>query len=84
MKTLSSGSRLTTALAVARTKAGITQTQMAEHLGCTQSAVSKLEAGTDGALTLSQILAYSKATKSSFGIHVGKTLNQAAAVTLHA
>ncbi len=39
VKALSNGSRLTAALAVARTQAGITQAQMAEHLGVSESAV---------------------------------------------
>jgi transcriptional regulator with XRE-family HTH domain len=71
-------------LALMRQGTGITQEQMAEKLGVTQSAISKLEAGRDENLTLAQIREYSKATDQRIGILFGKPMNHVEAVKAHA
>src|SRR4051812_26277429 len=49
-------------LARLRQRAGLTQEEMAHLLGCTQSAISKLEAGRDEELTLRDLKEYARAT----------------------
>jgi len=49
-------------LTVLRQSAETTQEEMARHLGVTQSAISKLEAGRDEGLTTGQISGYSRVT----------------------
>lgn len=71
-------------LALMRQSAGITQQQMAEKLGVTQSAISKLEAGRDEDLTLAQIREYSKALDQRIGIVFGKPMNHVEAVKAYA
>jgi len=71
-------------LAVLRQSAGITQEEMAKHLGMTQSAISKLEAGRDEDLTIGQIAEYSRVTNQRLGICFGKPMNHVEAVKAHA
>jgi transcriptional regulator with XRE-family HTH domain len=71
-------------LAVLRQSAGITQEEMAKHLGVTQSAISKLEAGRDEDLTIGQITEYSRITKERIGLCFGKPMNHVEAVKAHA
>lgn len=52
-------------LSLLRQQAGLTQEEMANRLGCTQSAVSKVESGRDEDLTIKEILGYAKATQQS-------------------
>jgi transcriptional regulator with XRE-family HTH domain len=50
------------ALMIARSRAGLTQEQLAEKMGCGQSKLSKLESGIDSDMRLGDILAYLKAS----------------------
>lgn len=77
-------SRLTHQLALMRTKAGITQAQMAEHLEITQGAVSKLENGKDDDVTVKHLRIYAKATAQRIGLSVGKPLNHVESIKFHA
>jgi transcriptional regulator with XRE-family HTH domain len=47
---------------------GVSQGDIAERLGCSQSRVSKLERGTDGDLKLEELAAYGEATGHEFEI----------------
>lgn len=67
-------------LAVLRQKAGFTQEEMAGKLGCTQSAISKLENGPDEDITLKQIASYAKATSLRLSVHFGKPMNHVEAI----
>ena len=71
-------------LALLRQSAGFTQEQMAERMGITQSAISKLEAGTDDELTLAEIAEYARATGERIYIAFGKRVNHVESVKLHA
>jgi transcriptional regulator with XRE-family HTH domain len=81
---LKKATRLVERLATARQRAGITQKQMAERLGVTQSAISKLEAGRDSDLTVRHIIHYAKATGERIGVWFGKPLNHVESVKHHA
>lgn len=64
-------------LAAIRVANGVTQADIAAHLDCGQSAVSKLESGIDAVVTLAHLQAYAKATGSEMTILMserGKTL----------
>jgi transcriptional regulator with XRE-family HTH domain len=65
-----------------RQKAGLTQEAMAEFLGVTQSAVSKLETGLDAELTVAQIKQYAKATNERISLYFGKPLTHVEAVKM--
>jgi len=65
-------SMVTLCLARMRQQAGITQEQMAEQLGITQSAVSKLESGIDDELSLAQVRQYSNITRHRIELMIGK------------
>jgi len=67
-----------------RQAAGLTQQQLADKLGKTQSAISKLESGTDLELTIRELAEYATATDQAFGLNFGKPLNHVEAVKLHA
>ena len=81
--TLASETRITANLAKARSAAGLTQQQMADALKLTQSAVSKLEAGTDAELKLHELEEYARVTGFRFGLSFGKPLNHVEAINLH-
>jgi transcriptional regulator with XRE-family HTH domain len=53
---------LVKALTIARCRAGLTQEQLAEKMGCGQSKLSKLESGIDSDMRIGDILAYLKAS----------------------
>jgi ribosome-binding protein aMBF1 (putative translation factor) len=55
--------QLARALIEARSRAGLTQAQVAERMGTTQSVVSRMESG-HHLPSMSRILAYAKATHS--------------------
>lgn len=76
--------RVVLGLAKLRQGAGITQKKMAEHLGVTQSAVSKLETGGDETVTLREIREYSRVTGQRIAVTCGKRLNHVEAIKLHA
>ncbi len=81
---LQAETRISKLLGKLRTQHGITQQQMGERLGCTQSAISKLEAGRDEDLTLGQIRDYAKALDECLGIGFGRPYTHAEAINLHA
>jgi transcriptional regulator with XRE-family HTH domain len=56
-----SGRRIIRKLLALRGARGLSQEEIAERLGCTQSRVSKLEAGTDAALALGDLEGYADA-----------------------
>lgn len=49
-------------LAVLRARAGLSQTELAAAVGCTQSKISKLESGPDADLRFGDLVAYLRAT----------------------
>ena len=63
VKELENETRVVDYLVRLRQAAGITQEDMAKALGVTQSAISKLESGTDLELTLGEIRGYARATE---------------------
>ncbi|SRR6266478_1975953 len=75
---------ITGRLAFMRQTAGITQEEMAEHLGLTQSAISKLEAGRDDDLSIRVISEYSRITGLRIALAFGKRMNHVQAVKYHA
>jgi transcriptional regulator with XRE-family HTH domain len=81
---LASETKITRRLAEMRLLAGLSQEQMAERLGCTQSAVSKLESGRDEDLTIAVIRDYAKETGDRVGLLFGKPLNHVEAIKAHA
>ena len=81
-KATSEARRLTLQLAVMRTKAGVTQADMAKRLGCTQGAVSKLENGLDEDVTVKQLRIYAEVTKTNLGFAVGRPPNHVEAIKL--
>jgi transcriptional regulator with XRE-family HTH domain len=68
----------------ARRDAGLTQQQMAEKLGKTQSAISKLESSEDREVTLQEIMDYAKVAEVTFSMMVGQRPNHIAMVKHHA
>ena len=74
--------QLTLQLAMMRTKAGVTQAEVAKRLGVTQGAVSKLENGYDDDVTVKHLRAYAEATKIQVSFAVGLPLNRTKAIKL--
>ena len=72
--------RLVHQLAHLRHLAGLTQEEMANRLGITQSAISKLESGRDEELTVSQIREYARASGERIGLFFGKPYTHVEAV----
>ena len=68
----------------ARRAAGLTQQQMAEKIGKTQGAISKLESSSDNEITLEELADYAKATGQNFVVMIGKPLNHIESVKYHA
>jgi transcriptional regulator with XRE-family HTH domain len=81
---LASETQITLFLAQLRQASGKTQKQMADALGISQSAVSKLEAGRDGDLTIHQITEYARVTGEPIGFRCGKPMTHAEAIKMHA
>ncbi|MFZ0828692.1 MAG: helix-turn-helix domain-containing protein [Verrucomicrobiia bacterium] len=77
---LMSESQIAARMAQLRHQKGITQNQMAEALSVTQSAISKLEAGKDDNITLSQIKEYSRVTGERISLWFGKPYSSTEAV----
>lgn len=84
VKEIANETRIALQLANLRQRHGLTQEQMAVHLGITQSAVSKLESGRDEDLTLREVREYSKATGYRIAVMFGKPVNHVEAVKIHA
>jgi transcriptional regulator with XRE-family HTH domain len=61
-------SRLSRMLFALRCKADMTQTEMAERLGCRQSVISRIENSTDAKLSLEDLLRYAKALDMQLNI----------------
>ena len=76
--------RLTEILANLRTSAGLTQEQVAQRFGLSQSAISKLESGRDEDLTLGEIRQYAELTGQRISLMFGKPLTHVEAVKGHA
>jgi len=81
---LRSETRVVLQLAKLRQLSGITQEDMAKHLGVTQSAVSKLETGRDEEVTLREIREYARVTDQRISVMFGKPLTHVEAVKLSA
>jgi transcriptional regulator with XRE-family HTH domain len=79
---LISDSRIAMWLAQLRHRACITQKQMADQLGVTQSAISKLEAGNDDDITLKQVKEYARLTGDRISLFFGKPYSHTEAVQL--
>lgn len=71
-------------LVALRAGAGMTQTDLAKKIGCTQSRISKIEASKDEDITLGVIRDYVQATESRIGISCGKPISHVEAVKNHA
>lgn len=84
VKELENETRVVLQLAKLRQAAGMTQEDMATALGVTQSAISKLESGTDAEVRLGEIAGYAKATQQRIGVLFGKPLTHVEAVKCHA
>jgi transcriptional regulator with XRE-family HTH domain len=81
---LAASTRVVDELCRMRTRAGLTQAQIAERIGCTQSRISKLEGSADRDLSLGEIFDYVKATGSQISIGMGKPLTHVQSVKAHA
>ena len=67
-----------------RHSAGLTQSEIADMLGKTQGAISKLESSADSEITLDELRAYVKATGQQITLCVGKPMNHVESVQWHA
>lgn len=81
---LVSGTDLARQLAEIRQLAGLTQEEMAQQLGCTQGAVSKLESSRDEDLTLGIVSQYAKITGQRVGLVFGPSTSHVESVKGHA
>jgi transcriptional regulator with XRE-family HTH domain len=84
VKELENETRVVDYLARMRQAAGLTQEDMTKAMGVTQSAISKLESGTDSELTLGEIRGYARATEQRIGLMFGKPLTHVESVRCHA
>lgn len=64
--------RLVKKLIVARSKAGLSQTALAQKLGCSQSRISKIENGTDDQLKIADLRSYSSALETGIMFSIGE------------
>jgi len=76
--------RVTDGLTRLRRAAKLTQAEIAQRLGVTQAAVSKIESGRDETLTVAIIRAYAEASKRPIVIHFGPRVSHVEAVKQHA
>lgn len=76
--------RVTDGLARLRRTTRLTQEEIAQRLGVTQAAVSKIESGRDETLTLATIRAYAEASQRPIAIHFGRPMTHVEAVRQHA
>lgn len=76
--------RVVLQLAKLRQCSGITQEEMAKHLGVSQSAISKLETGPDNDVKLGEIRAYVAATQQRVSILFGKPFTHVEAIKMNA
>jgi transcriptional regulator with XRE-family HTH domain len=75
--------RLSTALFTMRTHQGMTQTDVAEKIGCSQSAVSKLEHATEDQITVGDLVRYSSALGLNLSIRFTKNMTAVESVKHH-
>lgn len=76
--------RVTDGLARLRRTSRLTQEEIAQRLGVTQAAVSKIESGRDETLTLATIRAYAEASQRPIAILFGRPMTHVDAVRQHA
>jgi transcriptional regulator with XRE-family HTH domain len=69
-------SRVVNALIRTRVDAGMTQADVGEKMGRTQSSISKLEHSSDADLSIRDIVGYLKATGGSLNLGIGKQPNR--------
>ncbi|MBU6409718.1 MAG: helix-turn-helix domain-containing protein [Verrucomicrobia bacterium] len=67
-----------------RQAANLTQQQLADKLGKSQGAISKLESSDDDQITILELTEYSLATGQAFNIGFGPTMNRMEQVRWHA
>jgi transcriptional regulator with XRE-family HTH domain len=84
VRELSKDTCITRQLASMRLSRNLSQEQMAEKIGCTQSCVSKWESGRDEDLTLKIIRDYAQETNHPIGISFGPAPNHVESVKAHA
>lgn len=84
VQALSGKTRVAKQLVQIRIREGLTQTELAKKIGCTQSRISKIESGHDEDITLGIIRDYVKATNGRISISCGKPMNHVEAVKAHA
>jgi transcriptional regulator with XRE-family HTH domain len=84
VQALSGKTRVAQQLVQIRIREGLTQAELAKKIGCTQSRISKIEAGHDEDITLGIIRDYVKATNGRISISCGKPMNHVEAVKAHA
>lgn len=75
---------ITDGLTRIRRSAQLTQAEVADRLGVTQAAVSKIESGRDETLTLAIIGAYAAASKQRISVTFGRPQTHVEAVKEHA
>jgi transcriptional regulator with XRE-family HTH domain len=75
---LSAQTRLVQELTLMRTRAGLTQAQLAAKMGCTQGRISKIESSLDADLTIGIVQAYARATCSEVELRFRKPSKQIA------
>ena len=76
--------RISRNLAELRCEAGLSQKEMAEKIGCTQSRISKIENALDSQVSLEDIHDYSRATKVLIHMVFGPKMNLSKLVKYHA
>jgi transcriptional regulator with XRE-family HTH domain len=81
---LAAETRVVQQLVQLRARAGLTQSELAKKIGCTQSRISKVEASRDEDIPLGIIRDYVKATDSRISFVCGKPVNHVEAVKAHA
>jgi transcriptional regulator with XRE-family HTH domain len=75
---LTAQTRLVQELILMRTRAGLTQAQLAAKMGCTQGRISKIESSLDADLTIGIAQAYARATFSDVELRFRKPSKQIA------
>lgn len=81
---LDSQTRVVQQLVSLRARVGMTQTEFAKKIGCTQSRISKIEASKDADITLGVIRDYVQATESRISLFCGKPVSHVESVKNHA
>lgn len=83
LEALERKSIVTDTLVQIRKQANMTQAQLAEKMGVTQSAISKIESGSDESLKLAEIKAYASATDSKIVLQCGTPLTHVEHIKHH-